>query len=354
MSGLVERRTYLVRLITPAFIGNAEQEGQWRTPPFKALMRQWWRVAYAAEHGFEFDVRAMRREEGRLFGHAWLEDDRDGTGRKVAARKSLLRVRLAPPGGDGPEAWGRGTQRGVSPLRTAPETSFAWFGLANRGSGLADRTGIRSAAGKGTSEEGVRLLHLAFPMEMAVRMEEVIRLIAAFGSVGSRSRGGWGALHIEGLEPLCVRTLADRHARRIKECLHHDWAMSLAWDDEHGAWMWESKAAFGKWDEAMAWAAVERKRVRGGLRRVGGKDLRAALGFATRRGRMASPLRWKVVLRGKGKLAVRAFAMPHSLPKDSGESMGEEELAQAWDIVRKSMDDKASPFTRVAPRPAGR
>ena len=33
-------RTFQVKFLTPAFLGNAEQDGQWRTPPFKALLRQ--------------------------------------------------------------------------------------------------------------------------------------------------------------------------------------------------------------------------------------------------------------------------------------------------------------------------
>ena len=34
--------SYQLRFQTPAFLGNAQQQGQWRTPPFKALLRQWW------------------------------------------------------------------------------------------------------------------------------------------------------------------------------------------------------------------------------------------------------------------------------------------------------------------------
>lgn len=55
-----------VRFLTPAFLGNAEQDGQWRTPPFKALLRQWWRVAVAQE--LKYDVDAIRRREADLFG----------------------------------------------------------------------------------------------------------------------------------------------------------------------------------------------------------------------------------------------------------------------------------------------
>ena len=36
---------YRLSFFTPAFLGNANQQAQWRTPPLKALLRQWWRVA---------------------------------------------------------------------------------------------------------------------------------------------------------------------------------------------------------------------------------------------------------------------------------------------------------------------
>ena len=57
-------RSYHLTFNTPAFLGNAEQAGQWRTPPIKALLRQWWRVVYAAEHPNGVSVDAMRRAEG--------------------------------------------------------------------------------------------------------------------------------------------------------------------------------------------------------------------------------------------------------------------------------------------------
>ena len=57
---------YTLQFCAPAFLGNAEQSGQWRTPPFKAQLRQWWRVAYAASNQFHVNVEAMRREEGRM------------------------------------------------------------------------------------------------------------------------------------------------------------------------------------------------------------------------------------------------------------------------------------------------
>ena len=34
--------SYQLRFQTPTFLGNAQQQAQWRMPPIKALLRQWW------------------------------------------------------------------------------------------------------------------------------------------------------------------------------------------------------------------------------------------------------------------------------------------------------------------------
>src|SRR5699024_8872654 len=70
-----------VRFLTPAFVGDARQNGAWRTPPFKAQLRQFWRMVMA-ESGEKYQN--IRRIEARLFGHAWLEGE--------DARKSRVRL----------------------------------------------------------------------------------------------------------------------------------------------------------------------------------------------------------------------------------------------------------------------
>lgn len=52
--------TFKARFTTPAFLGGAEpQQGHWRTPPFKALLRQCWRIAYSAAARHAVDVKRM-------------------------------------------------------------------------------------------------------------------------------------------------------------------------------------------------------------------------------------------------------------------------------------------------------
>ena len=319
--------SYQLCFQTPAFLGNAQQQGQWRTPPIKALLRQWWRVAYAAQQNFNVDVAALRREEALLFGHAWLESDftidADGASRKTAARQSTIRIRLVPAETH-KVAWSAGTQQGVQPMPTDLGTSYAWYGLVKRPD-LPDRIGIKAG-----SAEGIQILSLAAPEAAMPQLEKTVSLIAAFGTLGSRSRGGWGSLHIHEAPSLSLAELHS-HSRLIDMCLRSDWAMSLA-SDANGLCVWHSKQTFASWDKAMPFIAMARKYARGVL----DKNLRVALGFAGA-GRMPSPLRWKVIPEGNA-LRVRVFAMPHAIPQGAGESLSFAQLEDAWRTVCAELD----------------
>ncbi len=328
---------YTLRFLTPAFLGNAEQNAQWRTPPIKHLLREWWRVAYAAEHGFAMKVADMRHEEGLLFGHAWLDDDLNEDGKKIAARRSQVRLRLEAPQGASADAWGKGTQQGVAPLSNGLETGYAWFGLIKRGELKPDRNAIKAASPAETKAgESTRILKIAVPDAHSDAIEQSMRLIHTFGQLGSRSRGGWGSVHVNGIDALDAEAM-QCYAQPMPVCLKRDWAMTLANDDNDGLYVWQGQQSFDNWDKTMRAVAGERKQVRTALKLCQGKDLRAALGFATP-GRMPSPLRWKIVARDDGKLGIRIFAMPHRLPADSNKSMTETDLANAWNQVVTSLD----------------
>ncbi|MDW8479479.1 MAG: hypothetical protein RML12_06125 [Xanthomonadales bacterium] len=82
-----------VTFLTPAFLGDAEQNARWRTPPFKAEIRRWWRLVYAASRNFNVAIEEMRKREGRLFGNAWLKHQ-EGNREVYDFCKSQVRVRL--------------------------------------------------------------------------------------------------------------------------------------------------------------------------------------------------------------------------------------------------------------------
>jgi len=327
-------RSYQLRFLTPAFLGNAEQRAQWRTPPFKALLRQWWRVVYAAEHHFKVDLQAMRKAEGDLFGHAGLQHASLRNEDSKQARQSLLRMRLSPS--PDPQRLGLGTQQGVQPLSPSPDTSYAWFGLIDSKDRTRDRTAIST-----NGLEGKRTLSLAFPAVFAREIEQACALIHALGLVGSRSRGGWGSIHLEPTPALGPADLGG-YARDLETCLITDWAMSLS-RDEQGLMIWESQALYSSWDQAMKAIATLRKEVRTELKVS--PDLRFTLGFADKGQRMPSPLRWKPIQLDNGQLTIRVFAMPHKIPEMAKQRFTNRDLSRTWRIVSQCLDER---LTRAA------
>jgi CRISPR-associated protein Cmr1 len=250
----MKKLEYQVSFTTPGFLGNAEQAGQWRTPPFKALIRQWWRVVYAADHGFPQDTDAMRREEGLLFGHAWLESDRDKQGRAVAARKSEVRIRL--------DKWDIGTLRAWQPLLTVshPEVKFPVGSDLYLGYGpLALPSGSKQPQLKNNAaiQAGeTAMLAIAVPDEHAAHIERALWLMDHYAAAGGRSRNGWGSFSLlpspasgggaggEGAVPL----------RPWRDCLSLDWPHAIG-QDEHGALIWQTRP-FDDWKALMRELAV--------------------------------------------------------------------------------------------------
>jgi CRISPR-associated protein Cmr1 len=233
---------------TPAFLGNAEQNAQWRTPPFKHALREWWRVAYAADRGYNFDVADMRREEGLLFGNAWLENE---------FCKSLVRLRLSH--------WNAGSLKknqwpGDSPVthpevknrdnRPLPVGSALYLGF---GPLVFDKQRRATAmkANAAIQADETATLALAWPTthrEAALRdlverntprIEHALWLMHQYGAVGGRSRNGWGSYELSPLplgEGLGVRA----PLRPWRDCLNLDWPHAIGQDDK-GTLIWQTQ-----------------------------------------------------------------------------------------------------------------
>ena len=94
----MKTQTLVLKLNSPAFLGDANQSSVWRTPPIKGLLREWWRIASAPSFNYKHET--MREAEGRLFGNAWLEDQFC----KSQVRIALQHWRAGKPGWDSDEA----------------------------------------------------------------------------------------------------------------------------------------------------------------------------------------------------------------------------------------------------------
>jgi len=227
--------TYQVSFNTPAFLGNAEQQAQWRTPPFKALLRQWWRVVKAADVGY--DHHQLLRLENSLFGSAV-----DGSG----SSRSQVQLRLS--------AWDAGNLTALPSMASHPHPEvkdkktgkpMAVGSAVYLGFGPVTTHGNRNAIAPGGSPVTFKL---RCPETETNTLRKAMQLAAWFGSMGSRARNGWGSLHIEGegllgFEGLCDSSLAGLAVPRslnaaLNDRLAGEWphALGLCADGRPAVW----------------------------------------------------------------------------------------------------------------------
>ena len=265
----MQKMKYRVRFLTPAFLGNAEQSGQWRTPPFKALLRQWWRVVRAARHGFPEDFAQMRLEEGRLFGNAWIEGD---------FRKSAVRMRLNnwTEGSLPKNQWGRQKLDGKirhPEVKQQPVGPLLYLGYGPLKVEPIKKPGGRkeyATALKGNAAIQVREtaeLSIAVPESDVSDIRNALALMNAYGTVGGRSRNGWGSFVIEpfdgspGLNASVDASgkgagdLDRSFVRPWRDALALDWPHAIG-ADETGPLVWRTSESYDDWKALMRDLAI--------------------------------------------------------------------------------------------------
>jgi CRISPR-associated protein Cmr1 len=237
---------YQLSFTTPAFLGNAKQSGQWRTPPFKALLRQWWRVAYAESRNFEVNVAQMREVEGLLFGNAWLKEEFCKS--RVLLRLSCWEIR-------NPSNW-VGLEQGTVQHPEVEHTGFKVGPHAYLGFGPLDgRSGTKlSAKANSAIQAGEQAtFSIAAPTAEADLIKRTLALMHCYGATGGRSRNGWGSF---ALEPKGnTQTLGESAPLRPwKDALRLDWPHALG-SDEKGALTWQTSPV-ADWKTVMSQLAI--------------------------------------------------------------------------------------------------
>lgn len=255
--------TYQVSFNTPAFLGNAEQQAQWRTPPFKALLRQWWRVVKAPQLDHPFNVDELRTAENLLFGAA----SDDGAEK---SHRSLVRMRLTKDnsGGIGWEdgamkQWPVGGGTVPHPEVKFPVGSDLYLGFgpieydkANKSAKLGESksSGLKRTA---IDDKAKATLRLMFPTAHQADLSSALQLAAWFGTVGSRSRNGWGALQLQANGDNAIAPISLTRSsleslsvtRSLTKCLLEDWPHAIG-QDGSGPLVWRTRIS-GDWRQVM-------------------------------------------------------------------------------------------------------
>lgn len=355
---------YSLRFNTPAFLGNAEQQGQWRTPPIKALLRQWWRVAWAADHGFRVDVAAMRREEGQLFGVA---SDGDGN-----SRRSLVRMRLGDwrmgqlrvwAGPDSPVSHPEVKNRDG---RQTPVGSQLYLGYGP----LVFRQGTALKANAAIQAGEAATLAIAFPTTHsgaelrrlleanAPRLQHALRLMDRYGTLGGRSRNGWGSLAL-----LAAPTGSDGATqaapaplRPWRDCLGTDWPHAIGRDERPLIWQ---TPPFSDWKALMRRLAEIKIGLRTQFAFTTGRNARQVeprhwLSYPVtnhsvvawgNNARLPNTLRFKVRATADQRLVGVIFHVPHLPP--AAFRPDPRAIENVWAQVHRFLDAPAQQLTRI-------
>ena len=328
------RQSYAVRFTTPAFLGDADQNGYWRTPPFKALLREWWRIAVAKEYGY--DHRRLREAEGRLFGNAWLEPKNKQS--QFCRSQVVLRLDSWESGKLVSAAWPGGPMESV--VTTCDGKGcvradvYMGYGPVIPPSRKENRPNIviRNAIKPTSSDDPAPQLHIGFKPDQKTEINNALQLMQWFGAMGSRSRNGWGSLALEAISGTPTLSLAPpandplivQISRSWQECLKNEWPHALG--TEAGTpliWTTEPKT---NWREAMGCLANVKVEVRQAAKNLAGPDGIGGIHFLGypaggkweirklgKEARLASQLRFKAIQTPKGWIGI-VFHVPCRFP----------------------------------------
>lgn len=328
---------FKIRFLTPAFLGDADQKAQWRTPPFKAELRRWWRVVHAARLNFRVDDVRMRQREGEIFGTAHEKNH----------SKSLLKIRLSRWDKGGLTSWSgflvkKIRHPEVKPL-VDPHLYLGYGPLLYKGGG----TKLKSPPAIGPGEECE--LRLRIPEQYRDEIETALELMNRFGSVGGRSRNGWGAFELRPSDhddlpyiQLC------NYCQDWQEALDFDWPHAIGMDGR-GPLVWKTKGP-EDWKELMRTLAEIKVGFRTKFRFTSGDNApfpedRHWLAYPVtkhsvdawgRSKRLPNALRFTVKSGGSGQVCGIIYHMPWSPTKDFSPDRGR--IRSVWQRVHEFLD----------------
>lgn len=343
---------YTLRFDTPAFLGDATQSARWRTPPIKAQLRQWWRMVWAADHGNPTNPAAMHAEEARLFGNAWLENE---------FSKSLVRLRLGrwDEGSLGKPQWPKDSTV-VHREVNSPVGSALYLGYGP----LEFRGGTALKANAAIQANESADLSIAVPESHAARIQRALWLMDRYGTLGGRSRNGWGSYALlpsptgGGAGGEGTRLAAATPLRPWKDCLKLDWPHALGQDDKNRPLIWQTQPE-GDWKALMKRLAE----IKIGLRRQflfpnarpdGEIHERHWLSYPVTRhsvkswgnnARLPNTLRFKIRPAPDDKLVGVIFHIPHLPP--AAFHPDRQAIERVWTQVHAFLDTPTQHLTRI-------
>ncbi|MDR2342534.1 MAG: type III-B CRISPR module RAMP protein Cmr1 [Campylobacteraceae bacterium] len=238
--------------VTPAFLGGADQSAELRTASFKAALRWWWRVLYEAQHKDK-----IYEKESELFGST------DGASKvriEIFGALSTQTPNFLRNNFNGEKIYIKTikTKDGRDKRIEIDAIDYLAYGLYAYEKGDIDRK-----AGNVYNRD---YFNVSLPFKINIYIEkennkskdEIIMCLKAlfiFGGIGSRSRNGFGSLHLINNTLPNITTKIDFLQRKPQEYPTLNQASRL----------FETKEEFSNWEGALSKVAIAYKNARSKL-----------------------------------------------------------------------------------------
>lgn len=351
----MKKLEYIVQFLTPAFLGNAEQTAQWRTPPFKTLLRQWWRVLNA-----NLTTAEMLKKENEAFGAA-LND---------TGLQSSVRVRLSNWSAGKMKDWPNDSQiphpevkdKNTGKVKNIGAHMYLAYGPLEyrQGTKLKKNAAIQENE---SAEFSIVVDDKKIP-NLDAQLADVMQLAHWFGTLGGRSRNGWGSAQFKSkseklmsFEEMPKSALVEKITMPLNDCLNFDYPSALGKDDSGRLLVWQAKAECKSWEEAMKELAKIKIALRTHFSLVGHSKSRPMLerhvlsypvtnhetSDYDKSARLPNQLRFKVHKTSDGKYLPVAFHFPVKTPKNvfnrGQEVYSKSQQLAVWQQAHKKMDE---------------
>jgi CRISPR-associated protein Cmr1 len=293
-----------------------------------------------------------------LFGNAWLSHWENG--HEVADHcKSVVRLRLGRWDQGGLESWQTLEQKTVfhpetqrTGYQVGPHAYLAYGPLDPRGGTKLSKPNAAIQAGESAT------LSLAYPEESATLIEQALWLMHCYGSVGGRSRNGWGSYelkHDNGTPPL----LGKLPLRDWRACIDRDWPHAIG-RDEKGPLIWQT-TPHDDWQQLMRTLAIIKIGLRTQFRFTTGHsatspEKRHWLSYPVTKHdvrswkqnslRLPNSLRFKVRRQGEKKLVGVIFHMPCLPPAAFNPNPHRSVIEATWKTVHDLLDELTRPVNK--------
>ncbi|MCD6560252.1 MAG: type III-B CRISPR module RAMP protein Cmr1 [Deltaproteobacteria bacterium] len=332
----IDRETaeFTVEVLTPMFLGGANGDAELRAAPLKNAVRYWWRITQG-----ELSHEKMLEKEQKLFG-----------GVTDKATRSLVDVVVT-----GSVRTGNVEEEDFIGKKFNPE--------AGHSVSLASYLGMGPIHFKGKYMKKRILpaetfsLTVSYPKENKENIIDALSLFAEFGSLGARSRNGWGSFNLlvmnDSISLSPRKKLLEKYGEEVSKIFKvgKKYPFKLGISNEQPL-LWEIGMG-NTWEDAMRLAGESYMDLRQQVLPFpqappNGVQRRHILGYPVtkhkvktweenrKNGRMPSQLR--IIIRKTGNnYNAYFFHLPHKIPKPWDSSLGSE--LSVWQKIHNYLDE---------------